>query len=77
MPEHTNPSGSDSDANFVGWQETLSGEIFPLFNITIADHPLYQSTVSDATLRRLRLRVPRTLSPYFVASGIAQWLYDG
>ena len=64
MPEHTNPPGSNSDANFVGWQETLSGEIFPLFNITIADHPLYQSTVSDATLRRLRLRVPRTLSPY-------------
>jgi hypothetical protein len=63
MPEHTNPPGSDSDANFVGWQETLSGKIFPLFNITIADHPLYQSTVSDATLRRLRLRVPRTLSP--------------
>jgi hypothetical protein len=64
MSEHTNPHGSDSDANFIGWQETLSGKIFPLFNITIADHPLYRSTVSDATLRRLRLRVPQTLSPY-------------
>jgi len=64
MPEHTNPPGSDSDANFVGWQETLSGKYFPLFNITIAGHPLYLSTVSDETLRRLRLRVPQTLSSY-------------
>ena len=63
MPELTNPSFSDSDANFVGWQETLSGKPFPLFSITVADHPLYRSTVSDKTLRRLRLRVPQTLSP--------------
>jgi len=62
MPGHTKPLGSDSDANFVGWQETLSGKSFPLFNITIADHPLYRSTVSDETLRRLHLRVPRTLT---------------
>jgi phage/plasmid-like protein (TIGR03299 family) len=64
MSEHTKPPGTDSDANFLGWQETLSGGIFPLFNITVADHPLYLSTVSEATLRRLRLRVPRALSPY-------------
>ena len=64
MPEHTNPPGSDLDANFVGWQQTLSGKPFPLFNITKADHPSYLSTVSDATLLRLGLRVPRTLSPY-------------
>jgi hypothetical protein len=62
MPEHTNPPGSDSDANFLGWQETSSGKVFPLFNITVADHPLYQSTVSDATLRRLCLRVPQSRS---------------
>ena len=62
MPEHANPPGSDSDANFVGWQETLSGKFFPLFNITIAGHPLYRPTVSDKTLHRLRLRVPQTLS---------------
>jgi hypothetical protein len=62
MPEHMNPPSSDSDANFIGWQKTLSGKSFPLFNITIADHPLYRSTVSDATLRRLCLRVPRTFS---------------
>ena len=64
MSEHTKPPGSNSDANFLGWQEKLSGEIFPLFNITVADHPLYRSTVSEATLRRLNLRVPRTGSPY-------------
>lgn len=62
MPEHRNPP--DSDAYFLGWQETLSGELFPLFNITVADHPYYQSTVSEETLRRLRLRIPQTLSPY-------------
>jgi len=64
MSEPANVPGSDSDAEFLGWQETLSGEIFPLFNVTVADHPSYQSTVSDATLRRLHLRVPRILSPY-------------
>ncbi|HBH86850.1 MAG TPA: hypothetical protein DDY17_04510 [Syntrophaceae bacterium] len=64
MSEHTNQPGSDSDAKFLGWQKTLSGEIFPLFNITVAEHPSYRSTVSDATLRRLRLRIPRTPSPY-------------
>lgn len=60
MREHTNPLASNCDANFIGWQKTLSGKSFPLFNITIADHPLYRSTVSDETLRRLHLRVPRT-----------------
>jgi phage/plasmid-like protein (TIGR03299 family) len=64
MPEKTNLTGSDSDANFVGWQETLSGEFLPLFNITAAAHPLYQSTVSEATLRRLHLRFPRIIAPY-------------
>ncbi len=64
LSEHTNPPGSNSDAEFLGWQETLSGEIFPLFNITVADHPSYHSTVSEGTLRRLRLRIPRTPSPY-------------
>jgi phage/plasmid-like protein (TIGR03299 family) len=66
MPRHTNPPGSDSDANFVGWQKTKSGDIFPLFNITVKDHPLYQSTVSEATLCREHLRVPQTRSPYSV-----------
>lgn len=64
MYEHTKTPDSDSDANFLGWQGKLSGELFPLFNITVADHPLYQSTVNEATLRRLHLRVPRIPSPY-------------
>ena len=62
MPKHTNPP--DSDANFLGWQEKVSGEIFPLSNITIEDHPFYHSTVDEETLHRLHLRVPQTLSPY-------------
>jgi phage/plasmid-like protein (TIGR03299 family) len=64
MSEHTKSPDSDSDASFLGWQGKLSGELFPLFNITVADHPLYQSTVNEATLRRLHLRVPRIPSPY-------------
>jgi hypothetical protein len=64
VPENKNPLGSDSDANFLGWQKTLPGEFFPLFNITIANHPLFHSTVSDATLRKMRLRVPLNIPPY-------------
>lgn len=64
MSEKTKPPDLDSDANFLGWQRTLSGELFPLFNITVVNHPLYHSTVSEETLHRLRLRVPRILSPY-------------
>jgi phage/plasmid-like protein (TIGR03299 family) len=67
MYKHTKSPDSDSsnsDANFLGWQGKLSGELFPLFNVTVADHPLYQSTVNEATLRRLHLRVPRIPSPY-------------
>ncbi len=66
MSEYRYPIGLDADANFVGWQETLSGKSFPLFNITAAAHPLYGSTVSDVTLRGLGLRVPQTRSSYDV-----------
>jgi hypothetical protein len=64
MPEHTNLPGSDLDANFVGWQENLSGDFFPIFTITVAGHPSFQSTVSVSSLHRLGLRVPPVLSPY-------------
>ena len=57
------PAGSDADAIFVGWQKSGS-EIFPLFNIIAADHPLHHSTVTDVTLRKLHLRIPQTPSPY-------------
>ncbi|MGA9109611.1 MAG: hypothetical protein WB290_04875, partial [Smithella sp.] len=64
MYKQTKPSDSDSDAKFLGWQGKISGELFPLFNITALDHPLYKSTVSEVTLRRLHLQVPRIPSPY-------------
>jgi phage/plasmid-like protein (TIGR03299 family) len=63
MPEYANPPSSVSDVNFLGWQKTLSGESFPLFNIAVAGHPFNQSTVSEATLRKLGLRVPLNLPP--------------
>lgn len=59
-----NPPKSECDAVFLGWQKRSGKDIFPLFNITAADHPLYQSTVSEATLRREHLRVPDIPSPY-------------
>ena len=64
MAEPKRPRGQISDANFLGWQETRSGTIFPLFNITAPGHSSYRSTVTDATLRSMRLRVPETQSPY-------------
>jgi phage/plasmid-like protein (TIGR03299 family) len=64
MSEHTKPSGSDSDAKFLEWKQPLSGDIYPIFKITVAKHPLYQSTVSEDILRKMRLRVPRIPSPY-------------
>jgi phage/plasmid-like protein (TIGR03299 family) len=52
------------DAVFVGWQKSMSGSIFPLYNILKVGHPSYHSTVDEKTLQRLHLRIPRTLSPY-------------
>lgn len=51
-------SSQGQDAEFVGWQKTVSGEKFPLYNITAPRHPARGSTVTDETLRRYRLRVP-------------------
>ncbi len=58
------PSGPTSDADFLGWQKSATGTIIPLFNITDPRHPSYRSTVSDTTLRSMRLRVPEAQSPY-------------
>jgi len=33
---------------------------FPLYNITVKKHPSYGSTVTQQTLRKLKLRVPKT-----------------
>lgn len=54
----------NKDAVFVGWQTTMSGELFPLYTILAEGHPFCHSTVSDARLRSLHLSVPRTPSPY-------------
>ncbi len=64
MVRYMDPSDADCDAKFLGWQKKGSGEIFPMFNITVAGHPLCYSTVSDATLRKLNLRIPQMASPY-------------
>ena len=64
MSEQTNPPDSDSHANFIGWQGKESGELFPLLNITVADHPFYQAAVSQAALHRPRLQVPQIIYPY-------------
>ena len=64
MPERIHRVERNSDATFLGWQKTASGEFFPLYNITVAGHPSDHSTVNEATLRRMHLRTPRTPSPY-------------
>ena len=58
--DSNNPKKVKSDAVFIGWQETSLGDAFPLFNITVKNHPLYQSTVSDQTLRDQNLKIPQT-----------------
>jgi hypothetical protein len=56
--EQTDPSGSESDAKFIGWQEMSSGESFAFYNITAADHPSFGSTVTEEGLKKLGLQVP-------------------
>ena len=51
-------SGSDSDAVFIGWQETHLGDLIELYNVTKAGHPLHGSTVSDDTLKKMNLQPP-------------------
>ena len=50
---------SDSDAIFIGWQETLSGEVIALYTITAAGHPSFGSTVTKENLNMLNLQIPR------------------
>ena len=51
---------ANSDAEFLGWQETKNGEVYALYTVTAKEHPLYQSTVSERTLRRHQLQIPPT-----------------
>ena len=58
MSEEANPSSSDSDAKFLGWQKIESGEVVALYNVTAADHPSFGSTLTEKSLQRLKLQVP-------------------
>lgn len=57
---NTNDSG---DARFIGWQETNTGHVFALYNITAELHPLRGSTVTEHGLREMKLNVPETPVP--------------
>lgn len=50
----------DSDAVFLGWQETLSGDLLALYTVTAAGHPSFGSTLTDRGLNKLNLNVPQT-----------------
>ena len=58
MSENTDASRSESDATFLGWQETGSGDAFALYVVTAANHPSRGSTVSQKGLHKLDLQVP-------------------
>ena len=63
MIKHKDTFSSNSDAVFVGWQETLEGEAFALYNVTVKGHAYYGSTVTDRTLRNLNLQIPKKHRP--------------
>jgi hypothetical protein len=52
-------STHSADAVFLGYQMTEKGKSIPLFNIIAKDHPLKGSTVSEESLRALKLRIPK------------------
>ncbi len=58
MVDETTTFGSESDATFLGWQKTGSGEVFALYNVTAANHPARGSTVTENGLHKLNLQVP-------------------
>jgi len=53
-----NRQSTNLAAVFVGWQETLSGTI-ALYNVIEPNHPLYQSTITEDTLRKYNLTISR------------------
>jgi len=55
-------TASNSDAVFIGWQETPTGKAFALYSVTAAGHPSYGSTVSEETLNALNLQIPKQQS---------------
>jgi hypothetical protein len=51
--------GSNSDAVFIGWQQTLTGSAFALYTVNVPGHLYYGSTVSEKTLNNLKLQIPK------------------
>ena len=49
---------AEPTVEFIGWQETVSGDVFPLFNIVDVKHPSYGSTLTETDLRELKLEIP-------------------
>ena len=58
MATRDKSSESESDAKFLGWQKTQTGENIPLYNVTAENHPSYGSTVTGNTLNKLNLKTP-------------------
>ena len=66
VDEILEPSDSrivNSDAEFIGWQQSKGGQPYALYNVTAEQHPLYRSTVSQETLRKHNLKIPSTPPP--------------
>jgi hypothetical protein len=58
-PDAKTPNSEGSqDVVFLGWQKMTSGEAIPLYNVMAENHPLYGSTVTNATLQKHNLPVP-------------------
>jgi hypothetical protein len=43
------------DAEFLGWQKTMNGDVVALYVVNAKQHPLYRSTVTQKTLREHHL----------------------
>jgi hypothetical protein len=63
VSENKDPLSPESDAEFIGWQKTSTGEAIALYNVTAAQHPLFCSTVSEKTLCTESLKIPETPLP--------------
>ena len=53
---------SNPDAVFLGWQELIKGSPVALYNVTAAGNPCYGSTVSEETLKKLNIQIPKQQS---------------
>ena len=52
-----------ADAKFLGWVRTPWNTCFALYNVTIANHPSFGSTMTAKGLSHLNLRIPETPHP--------------